>query len=98
MTEQMETVIPESVLQKQRRNKENAALKSTITRKARIDNVRRGKVAFKRAEFYVNKYKDREDEIKRLKQATTGREEFYVPDEPRLAFVIRIRGYVEKDR
>ena len=50
------------------------------------------KVIFKRAEHYVKEYRQRElDEI-RMKREAKKRGNFYVPDEAKVVFVIRIRG------
>ena len=47
---------------------------------------------FKRAESYVKEYRD--DEREKIRLARVARQEgnFYVPDEPKLAFVVRIKG------
>ena len=49
---------------------------------------------FKRAEQYVKEYRLKERDEVRLKREARRRGNFYVPDEPKLAFVIRIKGYV----
>ena len=50
------------------------------------------KVIFKRAEQYVKEYRQRElDEI-RMKREARKRGNYYVPDEAKVVFVIRIRG------
>ena len=50
------------------------------------------KVIFKRAESYVKEYLSKEkDEIK-LKRAARAAGDFYVPAEPKVYFVVRIRG------
>ncbi len=49
---------------------------------------------FKRAEKYIKEYRIKErDEIRLLRQAKK-HDNFYVPPQPKLAFVIRIRGLV----
>ena len=49
---------------------------------------------FKRAEQYVKEYRRQElDEI-RMRREAKKHGNFYVPAEAKLAFVIRIRGYV----
>lgn len=47
---------------------------------------------FKRAERYVKEYRKRERDEIRLKREAKKSKNFYIPDEPRLAFVIRIKG------
>ena len=48
----------------------------------------------KRAEQYVKEYRIAERDEIRLKRQAKKNENFYVPAQPKLAFVIRIRGYV----
>lgn len=47
---------------------------------------------FKRAEKYVKEYRQKERDLIRLKRQAKQHGNFYVPPEPKLAFVIRIRG------
>ena len=53
------------------------------------------KVIFKRAESYVKEYTAKEREEVRLKRAARAAGDFYVPAEPKVYFVIRIRGINE---
>ena len=50
-------------------------------------------VIFKRAESYVKEYRDAEREKIRLARESRKAGTFYVPEEPKLVFVIRIKGY-----
>ena len=50
------------------------------------------KLIFKRAEQYVKEYREREREVIRLKREAKKEGNFYVPEEAKLAFVVRIRG------
>lgn len=52
------------------------------------------KVVFKRAEKYAKEYQAKERNEIRLNRIAKKSGNFYVPAEPRLAFVLRIRGYV----
>ena len=52
------------------------------------------KVIFKRAESYVKEYLSKEREEIRLKRAARTSGDFYVPAQPKVLFVIRIRGLV----
>ena len=54
----------------------------------------RREIVFKRAEKYVNEYKAKEAEEVRLKRAARASGDFYVPAQPKVYFVIRIRGCV----
>lgn len=50
-------------------------------------------VIFKRAEQYVNEYKKSEREEIRLKRVAKAQGDFYVPAQPKVFFVMRIKGY-----
>ena len=49
-------------------------------------------VIFKRAESYVKEYRDTEREKVRLSRAAKQEGSYYVPAEPKLVFVVRIKG------
>lgn len=49
-------------------------------------------VIFKRAETYVKQYLEAEKEEIRLKRAARSVGDFYVPAQPKVYFVVRIRG------
>ena len=51
-------------------------------------------VIFKRAETYVKEYRDAEREKIRLGRLAKQEGSYYVPAEPKLVFVVRIKGYV----
>ena len=51
-------------------------------------------VLFKRAETYVKEYREKEREVIEAKRAARASGDFYVEGQPRLYFVIRLRGYV----
>lgn len=51
-------------------------------------------VIFKRAESYVKEYRDAEREKIRLTRLSKQNGSYYVPAEPKLVFVVRIKGYV----
>lgn len=50
-------------------------------------------VIFKRAESYVKEYRDAEREKIRLTRLSKQNGSYYVPAEPKLVFVVRIKGY-----
>jgi len=84
--------IPETVLKRRKERAERKAkhLKSRLlNRKKSRDNRRE---IFRRAESYVKKYRRQQRDLLRIKKMTKKQGNFYVPDEPRVAFVIRIRG------
>ena len=55
-------------------------------------NKKKREVIFKRAESYVKEYRDAEREKIRLARISKKEGSYYVPAEPKLVFVIRIRG------
>lgn len=84
--------VPESVLKKAQVRK---ATKEAKRVKAQVDlKKRRVKHAliFKRAEKYVKEYRQKERDLVRLQRQAKAHGNFYIPDEPKLAFVIRIKG------
>ncbi|KAH8111092.1 ribosomal L30 N-terminal domain-containing protein, partial [Phellopilus nigrolimitatus] len=62
---------------------------------ARSASKAKRKVIFKRAESYVKSYVSKEKEEVRLKRAARAAGDFYVPAEPKVYFVVRIRGINE---
>ena len=50
-------------------------------------------VIFKRAEQYVKEYRQAEREKIRLARLSKQQGSYHVPAEPRLVFVVRIKGY-----
>ncbi|KAA8573158.1 hypothetical protein EYC84_003671 [Monilinia fructicola] len=58
---------------------------------AQANKEKRG-VIFKRAEKYVKEYRDEEREKIRLARVAKQSGSFYIPAEPKLVFVIRIKG------
>lgn len=52
------------------------------------------RVIFKRAESYVKEYRRKERDEICLKRLARHHGSFYVPAEPKVAIVVRIRGYV----
>ncbi|CAG7823336.1 unnamed protein product [Allacma fusca] len=84
--------VPESVLKKRKRNDVSKA--RLLVRAAKDRRLRRNKrvKVFKRAEQYVQEYRKKERDEIRLARQARNKGNYYVPAEPKLAFVIRIRG------
>jgi len=84
--------VPESLL---KRRKQIVASKIRAA-KLEVSNKKKQaakkKVIFKRAEKYAKEYKAKDRNEIRLARIAKKKENFYVPAEPRLAYVIRIRG------
>jgi len=84
--------VPETLLKKRKQNAEIRATRARqlIQRKKKQQDNRRE--IFKRAEKYVREYKRQEQDLVRLKRVARAKGNFYVPAQPTIAFVIRIRG------
>merc|ERR1711973_974289 len=65
---------------------ENRANRAKLAIKAKVDRRK------KRANKYVKEYQDQERDEIRLKRDAKKDGNYYVPAEPKLAFVMRIRG------
>merc|ERR1719495_2958253 len=74
------SAVPETILKRRKRQAE-----------ARAGRAKRVEI-FKRAEKYVKEYRARERDEIRLKREAKKSGNFYVAAEPKLAFVMRIRG------
>ncbi|XP_012939875.1 60S ribosomal protein L7 [Aplysia californica] len=84
--------VPESLLKRRKRvavSKAKALKAQSAERKKRASKK---KVIFNRAEKYVKEYRAKERDEVRLARIAKKAGNFYVPAEPQLAFVIRIRG------
>jgi len=84
--------IPETLLKRKKQKAElkTKQLQAQIKRRKQVRDKRR--LIFKRAESYIRRYRKQQKEELRLKREAKKNGNFYVPDEPKLAFVIRIRG------
>jgi len=84
--------VPETILKRRKVLAERRAkdLKHRLIEKKKLREKKR--VIFRRAEVYIRQYrKQQRDKIRLMRQARK-HGNFYVPDEPRLGFVVRIRG------
>jgi hypothetical protein len=84
--------VPESILKKRKtlQRIREARAKAALAAK-KVQKQKRREI-FRRAEKYVKEYRKVERDEIRLKREAKRHGNFYVPDEPKLAFVIRIRG------
>ncbi|KAI4275414.1 MAG: hypothetical protein Q9205_003669 [Flavoplaca limonia] len=85
-------LVPETLLKK-RKSQEKAREEQSAERekKKKARKEKRG-VIFKRAESYVKEYRDAEREKIRLTRLSKQNGSYYVPAEPKLVFVVRIKG------
>merc|ERR1712141_619783 len=84
--------VPETILKRRKRQQENKATRAAALAKERVAKRKKRVDIFKRAEKYVKEYRERERDELRLTREAKKAGNFYVPSEPKLAFVMRIRG------
>jgi len=85
-------LVPETVLKKRKSQEKQRELKAVELKKKRDANKKKRETIFKRAEQYVKEYHDEEREKIRLRRVAKSEGSLYVPGEPKLAFVVRIKG------
>lgn len=89
---QDQILVPETLLKKRKsQEKAREARTAEIEKRKKANKEKRG-VIFKRAESYVKEYRDAEKEKIRLHRLSRQEGSFYVDAEPKLVFVIRIKG------
>merc|ERR1712080_676708 len=71
---------------------ENRALRAKEAVKAKVARKAKRVEIFKRAEKFAKEYKDQERDEIRLRREARKAGDYYVPGDPKLAFVMRIRG------
>merc|ERR1712173_274454 len=74
------------------RQAENRANRAKLAVKAKVDKRKKRVAIFKRAEKYAKEYQDQERDEIRLQRDAKKEGNYYVPAEPKLVFVMRIRG------
>nr|ALS04072.1 60S ribosomal protein L7 [Acartia pacifica]ALS04073.1 60S ribosomal protein L7 [Acartia pacifica] len=84
--------VPETVLKRRKRQAEARALRAKQALRTKVEKKKKRTEAFKRAEKYCKEYRAEELNQLRLKREAKKEGDFYVPSEPKLAFVMRIRG------
>merc|ERR1712173_333450 len=84
--------VPETILKRRKRQSENRAARAAALAKSRVARKQKRVDIFKRAEKYVKEYQNRERDELRLTREAKKEGNYYVPAEPKLAFVMRIRG------
>merc|ERR1712109_173257 len=77
---------------RRKRQAENRANRAKLAVKAKVDRRKKRVNIFKRAEKYAKEYQDQERDEIRLQRDAKKDGNYYVPAEPKLAFVMRIRG------
>ncbi|KAF2156630.1 60S ribosomal protein L7 [Myriangium duriaei CBS 260.36] len=92
-----EILVPETLLKKRKSQEKEREARSAELQKKRQANKEKRSTIFKRAESYVKEYRDTEREKVRLTRAAKAEGSYYVPAEPKLAFVVRIKGISKID-
>jgi large subunit ribosomal protein L7e len=85
-------LVPETLLKKRKSQEKEREARAAELQKKRQANKEKRKVIFKRAESYVKEYRDAEREKIRLSRVAKQEGSYYVPAEPKLVFVVRIKG------
>ncbi|GAA5842540.1 hypothetical protein JCM3766R1_002622 [Sporobolomyces carnicolor] len=85
-------LVPETLLKKRKSTEKSREEKKAAALEARKASKAKRQVIFKRAEQYVNDYKKQEREEIRLKRQAKANGDFYVPAQPKVYFVMRIKG------
>ncbi|KIK08220.1 hypothetical protein K443DRAFT_672715 [Laccaria amethystina LaAM-08-1] len=87
--------VPETLLKKRKQTEKAREERLAAASVARKASKAKRKVIFKRAESYVKEYLAKEKDEIRLKRAARTAGDFYVPAQPKVYFVVRIRGINE---
>merc|ERR1712025_1318896 len=84
--------VPETILKRRKRQAENRANRAKAAIAEKQARRKKRVEIFKRAEKYVKEYTNKERDEIRLARDAKKEGNYYVPSEPKFAFVIRIRG------
>merc|ERR1711920_510699 len=84
--------VPETILKRRKRQAENRAVRAKAAIAEKQSRRKKRVEIFKRAEKYVKEYTTKERDEIRLARDAKKEGNYYVQAEPKLAFVIRIRG------
>ncbi|KAF5826615.1 60S ribosomal protein L7-2-like protein [Dunaliella salina] len=91
-TQQKTGHVPELLVKKRKRDEQWAAERAAAALEARKQSKIKRKDMFKRAEQYVKEYREQDKSLVQLKRAAKAKGGFHIEAEPKLMFVIRIRG------
>jgi large subunit ribosomal protein L7e len=84
--------VPESALKKRKRAEDWAAKRANATKTKQLKAKSQRREVFKRAESYAKEYRQQESDKIRLRREAKKAKGFYVEDEAKVVFVVRIRG------
>lgn len=83
---------PETLLKKRKNAEQQRVSRDAAASERKTANKQKRQVIFERAEKYVQEYRDAEREEIRLKRRAKFEGSVYVPAEPKLVFVVRVKG------
>ncbi|KAM0714306.1 hypothetical protein Q7P37_010093 [Cladosporium fusiforme] len=89
---QDQILVPETLLKKRKSAEKEAADKAAARDSRKKESKTKREQIFKRAESYVKEYRDYEREQIRLARVAKSEGSYYVPAQPKLVFVVRIKG------
>lgn len=84
--------VPETILKRRKRQAESRAARAKAAATDKVNRHKKRVDIFKRAEKYVKEYRDKEHDEIRLRREAKKEGNYYVAGDPKLAFVMRIRG------
>lgn len=87
--------VPETFLKKQRTTEKAIVEKTAQLAQEKKEKKEARKVIFKRADAYVKEYRQKEQDTVRLRRQAKQAGNYYVPAQPTLLFVIRIKGITD---
>ncbi|KAG7115498.1 60S ribosomal protein L7 like [Verticillium longisporum] len=85
-------LVPETLLKKRKSQEKARAERNAANDQKKTNNKEKREVIFKRAEKYVQEYREQEREKVRLARVARESDSAYVPAEANLIFLIRIKG------
>ncbi|ROT38465.1 60S ribosomal protein L7 [Sodiomyces alkalinus F11] len=85
-------LVPETLLKKRKSQEKARAERNAANEEKKTSNKEKRQILFKRAEKYVQEYREAEREKVRLNRVARENDSAYVPAESKLIFVIRIKG------
>jgi large subunit ribosomal protein L7e len=84
--------VPETLLKKRKATDKAREERVAAALAARKTRAQKRTVAFKRADTYVKEYLEKEREEIRLRRVARSAGDYYVPAQPKVYFVVRIKG------
>ncbi|TKA28387.1 60S ribosomal protein L7 [Salinomyces thailandicus] len=89
---QDQILVPETLLKKRKSQEKERADKQQERETKKKESKQKREQIFKRAESYVKEYRDGEREKIRMARVSKQEGSYFVPAEPKLVFVVRIKG------